>query len=113
MMDNSVDFPGEQQIYRRVIDDTFLINENKEDLLEDRIQKIDDHGVYQHYRIFVRKLGTVTNVIPNTIKKLLTPIEYIHLKINKSDPKYSTVVTIETNFVYQKQYPLPNLDSSH
>lgn len=112
MLVNAVDFPGEQQTYRKVVHDTFLVNENPENLLEDRIQKVDDHGVHQHYRVMVRKLGTVTHVIPNTIKKLLTPIEYIHLKINKSDPHFSTVETVETNFVYQKQYAFRHAGSS-
>ena len=64
-----------------------MINENPEEIVSDRIQKVDDKGIYNYFRIITRNVGTVANFIPNEIKKRLTPIEYMYFLSNQKDPK--------------------------
>lgn len=104
VINNLVFFKPEQQVFTSAVTETFLLNENPDEISSDRIQKIDDKGIYSYSRIITRKVGTIIKGVPNEIKKILNPLEYIYLLTNKKDPSRESVEIIKSCFVYQKQY---------
>ena len=108
-----MDFPADQPTFVTIVEDTYLVNESPQEYISDRIQKVDDHGVYHYYRVLVRNIGTVTDLVPNESKMLLTPLEYMYFLTNKKNPLLNTVTTIRTFFVFHKQYFICHSGSLH